>query len=160
MALLTTIPRVNGGAASTIVAEIGTNMAQSPTAAHLASWAGVRPGNRGSGGKRKRGKPREGNHRLKAALGEVAWVVTRTRDNYLVAQYQRIARRRGRLKAIGAAMHTVLAIAYHMLARRQPYRELGADYFDTPNTARPERHHVSRLKALGFEATPTPLVAA
>ncbi len=92
VALLTTIPGVNERAASTIVADAaqrapGTNMAQFPSAKHLASWAGVCPGNRESGGKRKSGKPREGNHWLKAVLGEVAWVVTRTRDNYLVAQY-------------------------------------------------------------------------
>jgi transposase len=160
VALLTTIPGVNERAASTIVAEIGTNMEQFPTAAHLASWAGVCPGNRESGGKRKSGKPREGNHWLKAVLGEVAWVVTRTRDNYLVAQYQRIARRRGRLKAIGAVMHTVLVIAYHLLREGTPYRELGGDYFDTLNTARLERHHVNRLKALGYEVVLTPARAA
>lgn len=72
VALLVTIPGVSEQAATTLVAEIGTNMEQFPSAKHLASWAGVCPGNRESGGKRKSGKPREGNHWLKAVLGEVA----------------------------------------------------------------------------------------
>jgi transposase len=160
VALLTTIPGVSEQAATTLIAEIGTDMAQFPSAKHLASWAGVCPGNRESGGKRKSGKPREGNHWLKAVLGEVAWAITRTRDNYLVAQYQRIARRKGRLKAIGAVMHSVLVIVYHMLREGQPYRELGADYFDRQDTARLERHHVNRLRALGYEVALTPLLAA
>jgi len=160
VALLVTIPGVSEQAATTLVAEIGTEMAQFPSAKHLASWAGVCPGNRESGGKRKSGKPREGNRWLKAVLGEVAWAVTRTRDNYLVAQYHRIARRKGRLKAIGAVMHTVLVIVYHLLREGQPYRELGADYFDRQDTARLERHHVNRLKALGYEVVLTPIAAA
>lgn len=160
MALLMTIPGVNAQAASTLVAEIGTDMTRFPSAKHLASWAGVCPGNRESAGKRKSGKPREGNHWLKAVLGEVAWVVSRTRDNYLVAQYRRLARRKGRLKAIGAVMHSVLVIVYHVLREGTPYRELGADYFDKLDTARLERHHVNRLRALGYEVVLTPIAAA
>ncbi len=160
VALLMTIPGISERAATTMVAEIGTDMDQFPSAKHLASWAGVCPGNRESGGKRKSGKPREGNHWLKAVLGEVAWVVTRTRDNYLVAQYHRLARRKGRLKAIGAVMHSVLVIAYHVLREGQPYRDLGADYFDKLNTTRLERHHVNRLKALGYAVALTPASAA
>ena len=160
VALLMTIPGISERAATTMVAEIGTAMDQFPSAKHLASWAGVCPGNRESGGKRKSGEPREGNHWLKAVLGEVAWVVTRTRDNYLVAQYQRIARRKGRLKAIGAVMHSVLVIAYHVLREGQPYRDLGADYFDKLNTTQLERHHVNRLKALGSAVVLTPASAA
>lgn len=160
VALLVTIPGVSAHAAATLIAEIGTEMAQFPSAKHLASWAGVCPGNRESGGKRRSGKPTAGNRWVKAVLGEVAWSVSRTRDNYLVAQYQRMARRKGRLKAIGATMHTVLVIAYHMLRDGTPYRELGADYFDKLDTARLERHHVNRLKALGYDVVLTPLAAA
>jgi len=160
VALLVTIPGVSAHAAATLIAEIGTEMAQFPSAKHLASWAGVCPGNRESGGKRRSGKPTAGNRWVKAVLGEVAWSVSRTRDNYLVAQYQRMARRKGRLKAIGATMHTVLVIAYHVLRDGTPYRDLGADYFDKLDTARLERHHVNRLKALGYEVVLTPLAAA
>ncbi len=160
VALLVTIPGVSAHAAATLIAEIGTEMAQFPSAKHLASWAGVCPGNRESGGKRRSGKPTAGNRWVKAVLGEVAWSVSRTRDNYLVAQYQRMARRKGRLKAIGATMHTVLVIAYHVLRDGTPYRELGADYFDKLDTARLERHHVNRLKALGYYVVLTPLAAA
>jgi transposase len=160
VALLVTIPGVAEQAAATMVAEIGTDMTRFPSAKHLASWAGVCPGNRESAGKRKSGKPTEGNRWLKAMLGEVAWAVTHTRDNYLVAQYHRIARRRGKLKAVGAVMHSVLVIVYHLLREGQPYRELGADYFDHQETARLERHHVNRLKALGYEVVLTPIAAA
>ena len=160
VALLVTIPGVGEQAAATIVAEIGTDMNRFPSAKHLASWAGVCPGNRESAGKRKSGKPTDGTRWLKAVLGEVAWAVTHTRDNYLVTQYQRIARRRGKLKAVGAVMHSVLVIVYHLLREGQPYRELGADYFDRQDTARLERHHVNRLKALGYDVVLTPLVAA
>ena len=160
VALLVTIPGVSAHAATTLIAEIGTEMAQFPSAKHLASWAGVCPGNRESGGKRKSGKPTAGNRWVKAVLGEVAWSVSRTRDNYLVAQYQRMARRKGRLKAIGATMHTVLVIAYHVLREGMPYRELGADYFEKLDTARLERHHVNRLRALGYEVVLTPVAAA
>jgi transposase len=160
VALLVTIPGVSVHAATTLIAEIGTEMAQFPSAKHRASWAGVCPGNRESGGKRKSGKPTAGNRWVKAVLGEVAWSVSRTRDNYLVAQYQRMARRKGRLKAIGATMHTVLVIAYHVLREGMPYRELGAAYFDRLDTARLERHHVNRLRALGYEVALTPIAAA
>ncbi len=77
-----------------------------------------------------------------------------------MAQYHRIARRRGKLKAVGAVMHTVLVIVYHMLHDGTPYRELDADYFDQLNTTRLERHHVNGLKALGYDVVLTPLSAA
>ncbi len=158
--LLKTIPGVGEVAAATIVAEIGTDMSRFPSSKHLASWAGVCPGNRESAGKRLSGKPTGGNPWLKAALGEVAWAVARNKTpNYLTEQYRRIARRRGKYKAAVAVAHSVLVIAYHVLKTGQPYRELGADYFNRLDTERIQRHHVSRLKALGYEVELRPRVA-
>jgi transposase len=158
--LLDTIPGVGPTAAATIVAEIGVDMGRFPTAKHLASWAGVCPGNKQSGGKRLSGKATKGNRWLRAMLGEVAWVISRTKDNYLSAQYHRLARRRGKPKAAMAVAHGVLVIAYHLLRAKQPYRDLGADYFDSRQREQIERHHVNRLKQLGYEVTLTPGEAA
>jgi transposase len=160
VALLQTIPGVSAQAAATIIAEIGIDMCRFPSAKHLANWAGLCPGNRQSGGKHFSGKPTQGNAWLKAVLGEVAWVITRLRaPNYLTAQYHRIARRRGRYKALVAVAHSLLVIAYHMLKTKQPYTDLGADYFDRLDVERIQRHHVNRLKALGYEVELKPKVA-
>lgn len=152
MELLRTIPGVGETAAATIVAEIGTDMSRFPSAKHLASWAGVCPGNHESAGKRKSGKPTGGDPWLKAVLGEVAWAIARSKTpNYLTEQYRRLARRRGKYKAAVAVAHSVLVIVYHVLRDKRPYHDLGADYFDRLDTERIERHHVNRLKALGYE---------
>jgi transposase len=158
--LLQTIPGVSAQAAATIVAEIGVDTSRFPSAKHLASWAGLCPGNRQSGGKRLSGKPTEGNTWLKGALGEVAWVIARSRGTYLHAQYHRLARRRGKYKAVVAVAHSVLVIAYHLLKTGRPYSDLGADYFDRLDAERIERHHVKRLQQLGYEVTLTPNQAA
>jgi transposase len=158
--LLQTIPGVGATAAAAIVAEIGTDMSRFPSAKHLASWAGVCPGNNESGGKRLGSKPTHGDRWLKAVLGEVAWAITRTRDNYLAAQYHRIARRRGKHRAASAVAHSVLVIVYHILRDKRPYTDLGADYFDRLDQARLERHHINRLKQLGYEVTLTPALVA
>ena len=158
--LLQTIPGVSEQAAATFVAEIGVDMGRFPSAKHLASWAGLCPGNRQSGGKRLSGKPTEGNTWLKGVLGEVAWSIARSKGTYLHAQYHRLARRRGKYKAAVAVAHSVLVIAYHLLKTGRPYRDLGADYFDQLDAARLERHHVKRLQQLGYEVTLTPKEAA
>jgi transposase len=160
MELLQTIPGVGETAAATIVAEIGTDMSRFPSAKHLASWAGVCPGNYESAGRRKSGRPTEGDPWLKAVLGEVAWAIARSKTpNYLTEQYRRLARRRGKYKAAVAVAHSVLVIAYHVLQDKRPYRDLGADYFDRLDTERIERHHVNRLKALGYEVELKPRAA-
>jgi len=160
VALLQTIPGVSEQGAAVIIGEIGTEMSRFPSAKHLASWAGLCPGNRQSGGKRLGGKPTEGNAWLKGVLGEVAWVIARSKGTYLHAQYHRIARRRGKYKAAVAVAHSVLVIAYHVLKTGRPYSELGADYFDQLDAGRIERHHVKRLQQLGYEVTLAPKPAA
>lgn len=160
MALLQTIPGVKQVAAATILAEIGTDMSRFPSAKHLAAWAGVCPGNRQSGGKRLHSRARrDGDTWLKAVLGEAAWAASHTHDTYLAAQYHRLARRRGKQKAIVAVAHTLVVIVYHILKTRQPYRDLGADYFEKLDATRIQRHHVKRLEALGFAVTLTPKAA-
>jgi transposase len=159
-ALLESIPGIEATTAAVIIAEIGVDMSVFPTAKHLASWAGVCPGNRQSGGKRLSGAITGGNPYLRAVLTQVAWAISHTKDNYLSAQYHRLARRIGRKKAIVALAHSVLIIIYHVLRAKQPYTELGADYFDKLNTIRIQQHHIRRLEQLGFSVTLTPKEAA
>jgi len=158
--LLRTISGVEEVAAATIVAEIGTDTDRFPSAKHLASCAGLCPGNRESAGKRLGSKTTPGDTWLKAVLGEVAWAIARRkRDNYLTAQYHRLARKRGKHKAAVAVMHSVLVIAYHILKEKRPYADLGADYFDTLDRTRLERYYVNRLSSLGYDVTLEPRVA-
>lgn len=160
VALAETLPGVAHTAAVGLIAEIGTDMTRFPSAHHLASWAGVCPGNRQSGGKRLSGKTRQGNPWLRAVLGEVAWAISHTADNYLAAQFHRLARRRGKQKAAVAVAHSVLVILYHMLRDHRPYQDLGPDYFDQLDRQRMERHHIHRLEQLGYTVTLTPVPAA
>src|SRR6266571_1453821 len=143
-------------AAASILAEIGTDMTRFASDKHLASWAGVCPGNKQSGGKRLSGKTTQGNPYLRAILGEVAWSISHTKDNYLSAFYHRVARRHGKPKAIMALSHKVLVIIYHILRTKKPYADLGADYFDQRDRGRIERHHIHRLEQLGYTVTLMP----
>ncbi len=158
--LLLTIPGISETAAAAIVAEIGVDTGRFPSANHLASWAGLCPGNKQSGGKRLSGKTTHGNRWLKAVLTEVAWANARRKTGYLGAQFRRLARRRGTQRALVAVAHSLLVAIYHMLRNKQPYADLGPDYFDTRDAARQERHHVKRLNALGFSVTLSPLPPA
>jgi transposase len=156
MVLIQSVIGIQELAAAAILAEIGTDMSRFPTHKHLASWAGVAPGNKQSGGKRLNAATTSGNPHLRAILGEVAWAIAHTKDNYLSAQYHRLARRRGKQKAIMAVSHSVLVILYHILREKKPYTDLGADYFAKLDTARVEHHHVHQLEQLGYTVTLSP----
>jgi hypothetical protein len=153
--LLKTIPGVDKIAAAILVAEIGVNMNQFPTPGHLASWAGLCPGNNESAGKRLSGTTRNGSVWLRRALCQAAWAASRTRKTYLSALYRRLIVRKGKKKTIVAVAHTILVIAYHIIKNQQPYQELGADYFDRLDQKALERSLVKRLTNLGYHVTLT-----
>jgi transposase len=154
---LDTIPGVDRVTAWSLVAEVGVRMEQFPSAGHLASWAGLCPGSFESAGKRLSGRTRKGSASLRRCLCQVGSVVSHMRDNYLSAQYRRLAARRGGKRAVLAVAHTVLVMAYHILKRKQNYQELGADYFDRLNADAICRSLVRRLERLGHRVTLEPL---
>ncbi len=156
---LLTIPGIGKRTAEVVIAEIGVDMSRFPTAGHLASWAGMCPGNHESAGKRRSGKARKGDAALRTALVEAAWTTARTRT-YLGSQYRRLARRfgkRGEAKAAFAVGHTLLVIIWHVLHDECDYRELGADYFDTRKDSKQrERYLIRQLEALGHKVSIEP----
>lgn len=159
LALLDTIPGVGQRAAEIILAEIGTELSRFPSAKHLASWAGMCPGNKESGGKRLSGKTRKGDPWLRQVLIEVAHAASRTKDTYLAAQYRRLATRRGKQRALVALGHSILVMVYYILTRRVPYRELGPLYFDALDRQRVQQRLVQRLERLGYIVNLQPVAA-
>ena len=157
---LSTIPGIAQRTAQVVIAEIGVDMSRFPTAHHLASWAGLCPGNNESAGKRRSAKTPFGNRPLRAALCEAAWCAARTKNTYLAAQFRRFARRFGKKhenKAIVAVAHTMLVMIWHMLTTETDYVELGVDYFDRHvNTHAQTRRLVAQLERLGHTVTLTP----
>jgi transposase len=156
-ALLETIPGIGQRTAEIILAEIGVDMTRFPTAGHLASWAGVCPGNNESAGKHRSTHTRSGNTWLQSALVEAAWANIRSKDCYLAVRFHRIARRRGQQRALMAVAHTLLVICWHLLTDQVPYTELGPDYLarnDNPDRRR--RHLINQLEHLGYHVALTP----
>jgi transposase len=149
--LLDTIPGVARDTAEVIVSEIGTDMSRFPTAHHLASWAGVAPGNHESAGKRLSGKTTKGNRALVSALTQAAHAAFRVKTSYLSAQYHRLARRRGKKKAIMAVAHSILIIAYCLIQNHEPYHDLGRNYYDRRNPQATAKRLVQRLQQLGYQ---------
>jgi transposase len=157
IALLDTIPGVNQRTAEILLAEIGHDLSRFPSAAHLASWAGMCPGNHESAGKRKSGKTRKGSPWLGQALIEAAHGAAHSKKTYLGAQYRRLVARLGKQKAIVAVAHSILVIAYHVLTRREPYRDLGPNYFHEQARQQIEDRLVRRLRRLGYEVDLKPI---
>ena len=154
---LITIPGVGIKTAQIIIAEIGVDMTRFPTPGHLASWAGLCPGNNESAGKHRSTHTRSGNPWLASALVEAAWSVTRSKDCYLAVRFWRIAKRRGQQRALIAVAHTILVICWHLLTDNTTYTELGADYHarnDNPDRRR--RQLVNQLERLGYQVELSP----
>ena len=156
IARLDTIPGVGRTVAEALVAEIGPVPTRFPSAQHLASWAGLCPGNHESGGKRRSGRTRKGSPWLRACLVQAAHAAARTKGTYLAAQYRRLAARRGRAKAAVAVAHSILIIAYHLLTEGTVYRDLGGNYFDERDRQAVERRLVHRLEGLGYTVSLAP----
>jgi len=155
-----TVPGVDRVTACSLVAEIGVEMKQFPTAQHLASWAALCPGNHESAGKRKSGKTRDGNKWLRRLLCQAAWAASRTKDCYLATQFKRLAARRGLKRALMAVAHSLLVIGYYILKSGEGYRELGAHHLEQSHKEQLQRYFVKRLQRLGLRVTLEPLSTA
>jgi transposase len=150
--LLDGIPGINRRTAEVLIAEIGADMKRFPSERHLASWAGMCPGNNESAGKHFSGKTRKGSRWLRQTLVESAQVAARTKSTYFSAQYARIKGRHGHKKAIVAVAHSLLVVAYYVLLRSEPYAELGKDYFIHRQQKESYRCRlVQQLERMGYE---------
>jgi len=151
--LLSTIPGIQRRAAEVIIAETGADMTKFATAGHLASWAGVCPGNDESAGKRRSGRTTKGSKWLRQTLTESAKAAARTKDTYLAAQYARMRARRGANRASTAVAHSILTAAWHMLQTGETYTDPGGDYFTRRDPERATKRLVAQLERLGHTVT-------
>jgi transposase len=157
VARLDTVPGVNARIAQVIIAEIGVDMTRFTTAGHLASWAGMCPGNYESAGKRLGGATRRGDPWLRGARGEAGASAARSKDTYLQSRYRRIAARRGKKRALVAVGHSILTAVWHLISNDVDYTDLGATYFLTrTDPARQARRLVGQLHQLGYQTTLNP----
>jgi len=158
--LLTTIPGISRRTAEVVLAEIGSDMSRFATSGQLASWGGLCPGNNESAGQRRSGRMVHGDRWLRSALVQAAWAASRARKTCLAAQYRRLARRRGRKKALLAVAHTLLVMCYQVLKKGEPYQELGPDYLEQLEPERRTRQLVRQLERLGHKVTLEPQAVA
>ncbi len=157
LARLDTIPGINQRTAEVIIAEIGVDMSVFPSAGHLASWAGLCPGNNESAGKHKPARTRKGNRWLRTALTEAALAgAVRTAKGALAARYRRVMRHRGPKKAVGAVAHAMLVTVYHMLVRQTTYHDPGAEYYERRHADRVRRRAIQTLERQGYRVTLEP----
>jgi transposase len=153
LVLLDQVPGVNRRMAEVILAEIGPDMSHFATASCLASWAGMCPGQKESGGKKPSGKTRPGNVWLRSALVQAGWAASKAKGSSLKAQYHRVARRRGKKRACLAVGHRILRIVWAMLRSGEAYREGGPDYFVAARKDQLKDQLVRRLQKLGYAVT-------
>jgi len=145
------IPGFDRRTAQNVIAEIGMDMGRFKTPQHLASWAGLCPGNNESAGKRKSGRTGKANRWLKAALTQAAWGASRTRRSYYSAQHRRLTTRRGVKRATIAVAHSLLVTTHCLLSDPKPYTDLGASYFESRETPEQKAQHLIRkLQRLGY----------
>jgi transposase len=149
--LLDTMPGLSQTSAQVVVAEIDIDMTRFPSAAALTSWAGLAPGHSEGAGRQRSGRTRKGNTWLRTLLLQAAQAAAHTKHTALAARYRRIAARRGHKNAIVALAHALLVIIYHVVARHQPYHELGEDYFQRLDPQARARRLVHQLGRLGFD---------
>jgi transposase len=154
------LPGINQRIAEILVAELGPDLQPFEDAEHLASWAGMCPGNNESAGKRKSGRTRKGSPWLRRALIEAAHGAAHTKHKYFQALYRRLASRRGRQRAAVAVGHSLLVTGYHLITRQTAYEDLGGNYFDERDREAVKRRAVRRLEKLGYQVELAPLAAA
>jgi len=150
------LPGVSTRIAQIVLAEVGTDLTQFEDAAHLASWAGLCPGNHESAGKRKSGRTRKGSVWLRRALTEAAHGAANTKNKYYRAMYHRLVGRRGKKRALIAVAHSLLVTGYYLITRKRDYEDLGPNYFDERARESVKRRTVRRLERLGYQVTLTP----
>jgi transposase len=154
--LLMSMPGVDHTAACALIAEIGADMSRFASSRHLASWAGLCPGNNESAGKRRSGKSHRGNRWIKGVMTEIAWAATRTKNSYSRTQYRKLAGHRGKKRALVAVANSLLQAAWYMLTHRESYKNLGADYYERLHRKDLERSLIRRLEKLGHKVTLQP----
>lgn len=150
------LPGVGPRTAQVIVAELGGDMPRFPSHRPAAAWAGLCPGNDASGGNRRRAQTRKGSPWLRCALAAAAWAARRCQGGYRPEPSRRRMARRGKQRAIVAGGHTILVIAYHLLARGTTYHDLGPEHFDRRDADRVRRRALHQLAALGYDVSLTP----
>ena len=159
VALLKDIPGVGENSAKTILSVIGTDMSRFPTASHLASWAGVCPGNNESAGKRRSGRTRKGNALLRTTLVLCAQGASRAKGSFFSSKYSRLMIRRGKNRAKMAVAHSLLIAIYYVIRDRVPFRDLGEDYYDRFNAQSKVNLYIRKLEKLGMAVSITPSMA-
>lgn len=156
---LDAIPGVDRRVAEVLMAEIGPDMTPFPSDAHLASWAGISPGNNESAGRKRSGKTTKGSRWLRQALVQAAWAASHKKDSYFQAHARNLMRRRGRKRGLVAVAHSLLIAIYHMLKEDTAYRDLGPQFLDRLRAKHLIRFHVRRLQQLGLQVDLSPAAA-